>query len=906
MVCREFIGRTIETEFLLDRAARAQSGRGSTLIVEGSAGIGKSRLVREFAQAQIDQGMSVATSACWEYGDAPYAPLIDIAELLGVHAAVTELQAAADETGSTMRERQRRFALYAAALAKISMAATVIAIVEDIHWADVATLELFNYLAGALREHRVVLVATTRGEPPESEPQARRLRAQISRSADATIALDSLNAGQMRSLLASVLRDDGRRVPAVLLEEITELADGHPFHAEELMRGLLDRRGGNVPAAAAVVPPTLRASVNDRLAQLSEDERTVLAYAAVIGRRFSAMLLAELASEPLANVLLTLRRARNLQLIIEDPDGEHFLFRHALTREVVYAEILFAEARALHQRIVAKLEADVEPDASALAYHAWRSGDRALSYRWNEIAGDAAALVFAHVDAVRHFERAFDSCDEPRNRAILAEKTAHALHTIGDVEDAAEWFDRSAREFRLAGDIDRSRAISLDRARAVYQAGRYNEALALAEAITLDLAGEDTPLRYQAETFTAGLYNNLARSKETLAHLEVAAGLTCTPEPLWAARFLNIRAYALFVLHRYDESHRDFAAGREAARVIGDREQEARSLNNWANAYRGIGDLAGARRCYHEALEIANDIQSTRLTTWVGQNLAFVELLMGNFAACREAIEDALSIDHDVAIIRLWLHAILMRLGTLTADPALQERADITNSLAQAYAIGEPTAIVALTGALLEAKSLTGEDGTPEARRALEATSTSMDPTWLAHAITRCAPTLAPDVRTRLAHTASESNTAIARAHLQLFDARIALRERRKDLAEQLAGESATTFQQLGWAVDEAYAREVQGNVKEAVALFRTLGAIAEATRLTTTDQKAPRKRGETTLTAREREIAALAAAGQSNRQIAERLVISERTVETHVASIFQKLGVANRRELASLIAPAG
>ena len=89
-----------------------------------------------------------------------------------------------------------------------------------------------------------------------------------------------------------------------------------------------------------------------------------------------------------------------------------------------------------------------------------------------------------------------------------------------------------------------------------------------------------------------------------------------------------------------------------------------------------------------------------------------------------------------------------------------------------------------------------------------------------------------------------------------------------------------------------------------AVDIFRRIGADAEAIRRTTVDDRAPRRRGETTLTTREREIAGRIAAGQTNREVAESLVISERTVETHVASIYGKLGVNNRKGLAALLNP--
>jgi DNA-binding NarL/FixJ family response regulator len=153
-----------------------------------------------------------------------------------------------------------------------------------------------------------------------------------------------------------------------------------------------------------------------------------------------------------------------------------------------------------------------------------------------------------------------------------------------------------------------------------------------------------------------------------------------------------------------------------------------------------------------------------------------------------------------------------------------------------------------------------------------------------------------------LAQLAADPHAEPARAHLTLFDARVAVRERRRGDADRLSQQAALTFKKLGWAIEEAYARELRGNVKDAIEAFRHYGAAAEVARLTTVDQKQPRRRGETTLTTREREIAGLIATGKSNREVAEALVISERTVETHVAAVFQKFGISSRRELTALL----
>ena len=111
-------------------------------------------------------------------------------------------------------------------------------------------------------------------------------------------------------------------------------------------------------------------------------------------------------------------------------------------------------------------------------------------------------------------------------------------------------------------------------------------------------------------------------------------------------------------------------------------------------------------------------------------------------------------------------------------------------------------------------------------------------------------------------------------------------------------------FRTAGWRLEEGFALETAGRAAEAVALFRSVGAHGEVRRLTET-AATQRRRGDETLTPREREIARLLVAGQTARSIADALVISERTVETHVAAVYRKLGVASRQELSALVSDA-
>ena len=899
IVCREFIGRTIELEFLIQRVLRVREGHGSALLVKGSAGIGKSRLVREVLDVARRERIRCADTACAEFGDVPYAPVIAIAEALGA-AELAELFQSAGSPAGAGSERGRRFAAAAAAFAAVAEREPFVAVIEDLHWAPPASLELIRHLVAALREHPVAFVFTERGDDPSSDALAQRNREAIEREADAVLTLESLTNEQIKLLIASVLREDGRRIPTLAVDEVSTLSDGRPFHAEELLRGMLERTSLQPAPANPEVPRSLRTAVVERLSVLDERERIVLAHSAVIGTRFEIGLLADLVGLSEGELLPILRKARNAQLVVEDDESNVFAFRHALTREVVYGEILRAEARVLHARIAQIL---IERDAEAVlvAYHAWRSGDAALTHEWNARCGDNAANTHAHIDAIRHFERAYASAPAASERSALAERIAQAHYSIGEITTAADWF-KAAAEHAGAG-TDRALRLSLDRARSVFEAGDYDGGIALANDVVDALEGVDSAVRFEAETRTAALLNTAGRTDEAYARLEAATTLRSAPEPRWAARHRGIFAHALHYLGRVEESAEAYREAEAASRAIGDNELLERTLNNAAHLQAACGDTAGAVDTFRVALSVAREMNSGPYIGWVQQNIAYALTLLGRFPEAREAYAEAVSIDHGVPSVNRWLAAIAMRIGTITGDAALVRPSEVEAALEEALASGDDLSAAVTAGAAILERQARGDSGDALAARYLAGTRRSYEP-WIVEAAGKLRPDLAIAIRTRIAEAAAPAYALGMRATLALLDARLALRERRREDADEAAQQAAAAFKTLGWPLEEAYARELRGGLRIAVDIFRRIGADAEAIRRTTVDDRAPRRRGETTLTTREREIAGRIAAGQTNREVAESLVISERTVETHVASIYGKLGVNNRKGLAALLNP--
>src|SRR6202163_2807358 len=900
--CKELVGRAGELAHLALRARGDRARRSALIVVRGEAGVGKSRLVAEFVAVAHEKFRTVVT-AVREYANAPYAAIVEALDSLGAEARL-ERESGEGEGD----EKSRRFASVAATFARIARAepAGLLVVLEDLHWADGGTIELLRFLARRLADEPVTFVATYRAEDGDADAERVRVLVALERDAEDTIALDPLGDAEIDQLLRAALADVDRALPPAALERIRELSDGRPLFAEELLRGALERSDRD--GLTVMVPASIRVTVRERFASLAERDRDVLLPAAVLGRRFSAQFVAQLTGVAPVAVFAALRRARDLQLVIEEHDderGDAFAFRHALTREAVYAELLRAEARTLHAHVAEALASQEPLDVTAIAEHAWRAHDVEHAIGWNERAGDHAVGLFAYADAARHYVRACDIAKDREQRALLAEKAAESLYATGDVAGAV---DRLALAIDAVDRDPDANRLALRKAYFLFEQGRYDDGLQEALAVVKRLEHEDSAMRFDAETMTAGLLTARGRAEEALTHLQRADGLAASAEAA-SARFLGNYAACLGFLGRADEARERFAEAQRRAREQSDLDVLVRALNNHANVELTYGSIAVARRLYDEGLDVARATKNLRFVAWLSQNAAVCALIAGDGAAARRHLADVDAIRHDVGMVIDWALATNLRAATLAGAPAGGFREQAPVRMRSTIASSDTPATGVLAGAL--ALELLRTDRVAEAAalvaEALAVAPHAYPPYWLHDAASRCAePDVRAAARDELAVIAARNGAFAARGFLALADAREALRRRRREEGIALAETAIEAFRTAGWHVEEAFALELAGRTADAVALFRAIGAIGEVRRLTETGTAAPRRRGESTLTAREREIATLVVAGRPTRAIADALVISERTVETHIAAIYRKLGVSNRTALAQLLGEAG
>lgn len=412
---RFLVGRAREQAALREELAAAVGGRGRLVLVGGEAGIGKTALARDLIRAADDLGCRVLAGSCYDLSNTPpYGPWLDLFEGCRRDPSLPAPPAALD--GGRLAPVTDQAALFAEVrqfLAALAAAGPTLILLEDLHWADPASVELLRHLGSHLRHWPLLLLATYRvDELSPRHPFAQQLPALVREAEGQRLDLRRIDRGAVRALAAAryrLTRPDEDRLVAYLERH----AEGNPFFATELLRTLEDeallRRDEDGWRLATldriVVPSLLRQVIDARVVRLGEATRRPLALAAVIGQEVPLDLWAHVAELDEEGLLDVVERAVEAYLLEAARDGTRVRFVHALTREALYEGILPPRRRNWHRRVAETLMAGADPDPDAVAFHLQEAGDPD-AWEWLVKAGDRAQRAYAWVTAAERLQAA--------------------------------------------------------------------------------------------------------------------------------------------------------------------------------------------------------------------------------------------------------------------------------------------------------------------------------------------------------------------------------------------------------------------------------------------------------------------------------------------------------------------
>lgn len=939
----DLIGRTDETRLACESLGRALSGAAGATVITGEAGVGKSALAAACAR---ELNGAMLRGRAWQGTTAPFGPVADaVREALRREPALrhtlgdlgARLPLLLPELGPLPPDDELPVALIAARVFEVIAAhGPVILLLEDLQWADPATLQMLAPLAVQLGPLPVALLLTHSTEGLGRAHPLRRARADLRRAVPvAEIPLGPLPPKDAAALLTRAL---GAPASAALEAEVLRLSHGLPLHVEELARALRAsgqlRAEGQGPlrldAPQMPLPEGLRDAVALRLAGLSAGALAALETAAVLGGEVSLAALQDLGAQA-AEIEELLDRG-----LLRQTAAGHAAFQHALTREVVLADIAWSRRRGLHRRTADHLERTGAP-AEAIADHLLAASDLPQARRWLVRAAERLCRIHAHHDAVRVAKRALElwpAAEEEEARLGVLERLARCAQTSGLLSDAR----------RALAELLASRALRED-------AGRRGEALsALATVHELE---EHFDLAAHARREAAEALEAAGAGRAAVQEWLHLAGRLLMSMHLDAAREAAVRAGAL----AERGGDRDLAAlclsARASIEAVAGHSGEAKTL-----ARRALTEVLS-----HDLFQAAPEVY--RVNAFVAEYCAEYDEAWKTFQEVRE--QCARQGEEETARLCLSCVAwILFRQGdwrrsvevcdNILGDPAVPpgivigghgiralihaERGEFRSAARHNRQAG---ALIAKThceyqriySPYVEARIAEGEGRLDDAERCyrelMECWRRTAD--WYGLVIALPAAVIFWSARgdDRALMEASDALSAItgqngnaeAQAALALALGEITLRRGDPEAAARHFAQASARCQRLNLPLEQLRAEMRLGDAR------RRLGDTGKATEGLTAALAQARRLGmrvlgqqieslcgpravagpaaaPATLTPRQREILALVCEGLANKEIAARLHLSTRTVDMHLRHLFDRLNVRTRTEAVRRAAERG
>ncbi|GAB4424173.1 MAG: hypothetical protein OHK0015_02660 [Chloroflexi bacterium OHK40] len=831
--------------------------------------------------------------------------------------------------------------------------------IEDVHWCDAATLSFLPVLAEALAGQPAVLVLTYKSD--ETPPLLAAALADLDRRRLAVeLSLPPLSRTEVHALLRALFGTE-RPLPALLLDTLYGLSDGNPFFVEEIAIGMLASGpvgpdGGAWLARSAAdvpIPRTVQEAVRRRCAELSPAAHEVLTIAAVLGRRFSFAILHQATGHDEGALLTLLKELIGARLITEE-SAEQFAFRHALVRAAIYNGLLLRERRLLHRRLAEAL-AQAASYPGDLAHHFAEAGNWEQALHYAEIAAAQAHQIHAPHEVVAFLTHAVEAARHVSGVPLspLLHRRGQAYEILGDFAAARADYESALAMAEASGRIEDEWQALLDlgflwSSRDSARAGVYLRRM-------LDRArqlGDPTLLARSLNRF-GNWHMNLDRAETARRlHEEALAIFERLGDERGLAETLDLLGVSCFIAGEMSRGAAYFNRALALWQACDDRQGFVHSTIQLAMRPEYDLEAIAAVPLAPYVASLQQAVELAAAMRWrVGEALARMHLgahliVLGEYGPALDLLQQshalATEIEHQEGLVHCDAELGVLHLELLCLPEAIAylqravERARATglyaltgttiSLLARAYALQqnlEQAEALLGQGAALYADATERAIGERQLRRAAaEVALARGQPAQALRLVdSLLAATASPrdgvipvlfwlrgqalaDLRRYAAATESFAaglNTARTQGRrpliwrLQAGLGRVAAAQHQRDDAQRWEDAARATIDELARTLPDGALREHFR--RRAEATLPRLGPLTPRQAL---------KQVFGGLTDRELEVVRLVARGYTNRQIADALVLSERTVTTHVGHILAKLSFSSRAQIARWAAEQG
>jgi tetratricopeptide (TPR) repeat protein len=677
IISPDFVGRDTELEQLQQAWQSTLAGQGGVILVAAVAGGGKTRLVQEFGQ-RLPPGSFLA-ARCYESTTAlPYHPWPDILEMcLSAldSPGLTQLSPFTQEYLARLvpnpgQRPGRRFpatapdsepagheleAIFTAVRQLLASPAgpgeptlPLLVFIDDLQWAGETSLLLFHFIARRANQARLLLVGSYRSEELEDTPVLQTLLNDLQHSSVGRLRLNSLTPAAVNLLVRQLwprLPEGYRPHITVMLAHAT---GGNPLFVTELIRELSST---TLVPAELPVPATIQELIQRRLGRLLHNGRQIIEALAVLHQAATLTELQQISARSEDEVALTIDWALRRGLLQVQPDTRpvRYEFLHELIKEAVAKQLSQARRELLHRRVARALE-QAGAKAATLAYHWGMVGDAAKEGEYAAQAGEHAALLYAHDEAVRYFRRALELLSQSTRRVQVMGHLGDLWLLTGQWSEAETIYREAlalteklpARRLRAECQASLGRLLELQ--------GHYPQALMwLEQAQTLSLASKD---KQGLAHYTGNMGRVYWRQGEYQAALDYChQALTLSRElddKTGIASLINNLGLIHWHQEKYDKALAYFEEAGQIYRTLNDKLGLATCLGNTGNIYKDQEQYDKALVYYREALQIDQALGNKMGTARHTGNMGIVYYNLAAYEEALTSFEQALAIDQEL------------------------------------------------------------------------------------------------------------------------------------------------------------------------------------------------------------------------------------------------------------------
>jgi len=980
------VGRTAEMAHLGAWLAEVARGTGSLHLVAGQAGIGKTRLVKALAERAERDTWTVAVGRVYSMeSGVPYAVWSDALTVMlrtmdpGARSVLTRgggwlgtiCPAFAGDAPPPLdpdpvRDGKARLLWnFAQFLARASERQPLLIVLENLHLADSASLELLHFAARQVGSSRVAIIGTYNEAELDRAPALRDVEQSLLAIGVARLlrleALAQPDVEQLVSLAFAVAHPTARQ----LAGRLYAWTRGNPFFVEETLKALVesgrlhqrDGRWMGWEVQDLDLPRSVRSAVAQRLERLGADAHAVVGVAAVIGARVGFRVLHEASELPREAVLAALDELTRAGLLVasEAPDGGDYDFAHPILQDVVYASLGPARARLLHAAVAHSLErqlgAAALAQADALAFHYSRadaSADGGKAARYLAAAGRDALVRHADRAAADYLSAALERHPAAEESNALLDELAQVRQRLGDYDGAMALWQRARQESRAAGNEGRAARVERRMGLACYWTGRFEEALShFAAALGAASRRTADAMAAQIRISRAACWQSLGKPGDAEADLDEALAIAKRlGDPALLARAHRALLFLRIFVGPPDRARQHGEQAVALAEQCGEKTVQWSAHYGLATLAGLTGDGAGTLRHLETAERLADELQSPVMRVHTDEVAMQYAFGAGNWEAglalAERSVAMARALNQRALLPRLlvWVTRFYTARGEFdVARTCLDEAWELGVARANRGRPIEVHTQIALHAGLASYHLMVGDysRAVEIGEQGLEVADRAGYTVWAIYPllpITTEAALYTRDVgksralRDRLQRDAERLGHRLGLVWVRAADGVIARLENDHARAAELIGEAIAELEGIPWVYDAARLRrwladvlirlgDTDGGVRElrrSHDVCARLGARVELERaremMKQLNIRAPARgaggKRMPKLTVRETEIARLVRRRKSNKEIAATLGLSVRTVTTHVVNIFAKLGVSSRGELADRVRDAG